>query len=110
MIHPFIISLNARFTYNQWLFLLTCYELSKGRWIKRADVYSAAGLPEKSTSNTSHLMKQLRELKMLHEEKRTNGINGGTWFIKLTNEARNVLQDALRTAEVPAPKLKTDEP
>jgi hypothetical protein len=96
MIHPFIITLNSQFTYNQWLFLLTCYELSKGQWICRRDVYRAAGLPEKSTSNTSHLMKQLRELRMLREEKRENKVNGGTWFIKLTKEARDILEGAFK--------------
>jgi hypothetical protein len=107
MLHPFIIILNGQFTHQQWLFLLTCYELSKGQWIRRKEVYSAAGLPDKSTSNTSHLMKQLRELGMLNEEKRPNGVNSGDWFIKLTKEARDILKGAFKAAEVPAPKPET---
>ena len=97
MLHKLITILNGQFSYNQWLFLLTCYELSKGKWIRRRDVYDATNLSNKS-SNVSATMSQLRKLGMLHEEKRLNGINDGDWWVKLTPDARAVLEGAYKAA------------
>jgi DNA-binding MarR family transcriptional regulator len=98
MLHKLITNLGHHLPYNQWLFLLTAYEIGKGRWMPRLVVIEAAQLPAHG-SNVSSLCSRLHTQGLIDVQTVPNGVNNGTIEVKLTPAAKALIRTAFETAQ-----------
>jgi len=98
MLHKLITNLSHQLPYNHWVFLLTAYELGKGKWIPRMDVIEAARLPDHG-SNVSSLCSRLHSAGLIDLRTVPNSVNSGTIETKLTPAAKEIIRTAFETAQ-----------
>jgi DNA-binding MarR family transcriptional regulator len=97
MLHKFIVTLRAQLPLNQWLFLLTTYELGKHGWISRQDVVNAAQIPVHS-SQVSRLSSELQNIGLLDVRTAPNSVNQGSIEVKLTPKGKQFIREAFEGA------------
>lgn len=97
MIHRLIAYLKGETNFNQWLFLLTTYEIAKHEWVERLQIVRAARLPEHA-SNVSELTSKLVNAGLIDVITQPNGRNAGTIHVRLTPESRRMIRAAFKHA------------
>jgi Mn-dependent DtxR family transcriptional regulator len=102
MIHKLITTLRNHLSTNEWLFLLTAYELGKGGWVSRIAVIEAAELPQHG-SNVSSLCGGLNKLGLIGMKIVPNARNQGSYEVKLTPEGKALIRKAFESAQNLAP-------
>jgi DNA-binding MarR family transcriptional regulator len=98
MIHKLITTLRKQLSNNEWLFLLTAYELGKGGWVSRIAVIESADLPQHK-STISSLCNELNQRGLIGMKIVPNGSNQGSYEVKLTPEGKALIRKAFESAQ-----------
>lgn len=101
MIHRLIAQLQRHRTFQQWLFILTTYELGKRGWVRRADIVQAAdfnGNTIKKLVNELMLRGDIQQRKVPEQGEP----GGGHMEVRLNDIALTDLQVAFNLARTAA--------
>lgn len=101
MVHIVIEHLRTRLPDNQWLFLLTAYELNKRDWQERRDILARLSIADKA-SVIKPLTEGLANLHLIETKKTRSGPSITSCQIRLTPHGRAEIQAAFKLAQLAA--------
>ena len=104
MLHLVIEHLRTRLPDNQWIFLLTAWELNKRDWQERRDILARLSISDKASVITP-LTEGLVKLGLIETKKTRSGPSITSCQIRLTRDGRAEIQAAFKVAQADQPTL-----